>query len=1297
MSSIQSEVNQKVSPLAQEVLRDLTAFNVDVKSSVDNEPIQDSILAVANNLISRGLPTLPSLQVERSIVEETGLTEEHISKGSIRFPFCGDLSKQDPSLLRRALCPIQSNYPPVQAALDQKHGLHKDAEFPFLHSGLSSICPDWFVQCVDIQRDLTTIVDEDVANQFDRQHVDFAIQFPSAPGYPKGLVIEIDGRQHLESGQAALDQKRNLACERAGWTYLRIPAASATNPPSEARETIARYIEHPYGKILERNYVNPVWTSERGRAWTLAALLPLHVSRIHKTLVHLLLEGHLSLADSSWSIAVLDRDLPGTQLAIADFKNLLDALFTLEGKGRSLPEIDLTIHRAFSNEEDVLALHDEDAVTRDELEAALADADLLFDTSVFLRSGLRPTPGALRAAASSRTVLATIRSGRGLKKPFRITPGDPIEYNIPSPPTPADADNHRGLGDEEAKEEPAFQALLYLLRTLFRKDSFRPDQVDILHESLRGHDVIGLLPTGAGKSLTYQMSALLQPGLTLVVSPLKSLMHDQVANLRRAFIDQVQFIDSTLDTTERVQAQKALKEGQYHMAFIAPERLQIQKFRDYLSTLDVPVAYCVVDEAHCVSEWGHDFRTAYLQLGENARNHCESRWNGDLPILALTGTASFDVLADVRRELQFGDETTTVTPRSMERKELRFEIVQVPRPDVDASASPWDIKKAVFEQKKKALLRVLKDMPTWPFDGHRPPSDAPPPENAKKTPPSSAQHNSLTEPEPNVADVEARAENGAGFFALQGDETNAGLVFTPHANGAFGVDSIAADMRRAVAGGVGRFASSNRSQDNEDLSKTQERYKEDEMTALVATKAFGMGIDKPNIRYVVHMNMSQSIESYYQQAGRAGRDRELARCVILYSGLEESDEEAISTDLELLQFFHNSSFKGPEKEKRIVYDLLTGDARPDVAGAPDLQALVKSISPGDPTQVVAINFANNELIGTMTRYLQQNADAGFTDAMVRLACDKASKAEEIAKKLKWAYKEKTRGDWPNYGSVEKHEKWLSTRFQRLRDEQDTFRAVYRLSTVGLIRDYTVDYNAGVIRAEIQNLGTAGFIETVQDYIGRYVSPERTLEVPEKILDHPGQNVLQKCIGYVIDFVYSQIARKRRMAMQTMEEAIQAGIQQGDAEFRMRVNTYFDSRYLPELQKQISDRDFSLDLVWKYIEETEGVDDNVNHLRGACDRLLSEYTENGALYLLRAFTRCLMDGGSYEAFISDFRRGWDLFAELKGMSRENRLQSLRTYQHMLVQYDTRLEGVISEEIAHVHADWVQDFNASFLRT
>ena len=1245
------------------LLKYLSVFEIKTDGP-EEVPTDDAVFAIASNLISRGEPTIPSLRVERALAALSKLTDERTTQGAIDFPVReGYLNKQEDTFWR-ALVPIDPRFSPAEVTHAYAEYLDSEAERSFLSLDAPEHGGPAVPQLLWPQRPLSTLVGADKAEFFQRQGVDFASTVPALPGAPGGLVVEIDGSQHGEAEQSALDRKRDALLRRSNLRVLRQPAARVGKMTAAEATELQTLRKHSYIQQAERNVADPIYATPDGRRWLQALLAPLVVARVQKTLVDLVRSGHLNPEDREWNIVIVERDVPGAALAIDDFQELIQHLYGLEGERRHLPKINLRVYRSEEFATCELGRDRIDGIIGETPDPSFA-ADALLDVSILQRPGLSDTKEDFLKLLAPAGAHCTIRSAYAPRTSGSVAGGYPIAYDVPT--TVGDVEVGPDTALEHIGEDAGIDALVYFLQNVFRKERFRPHQLDVISRALHGDSVIGLLPTGAGKSLCYQLAALLQPGTTIVVAPLKSLMHDQDANLKRLGITSSTFLNSSLATTERVQVEDGVSQGQYQFVFVAPERFMIKEFREVLRNMKVPVSYCIIDEAHCVSEWGHDFRTSYLQLATNVRAHCQTHWPA-LPLIGLTGTASFDVLSDVRRELNTGADVDVVTPSTFRRDELRFEIRNVPRPAFERTPDAWTVRKAVMEQKQRALIDVLRALPR------------------------------------NVSDLEETV-TPEHFLAPRGRDTASGLIFTPHANGDFGVQTTAHNIRQALdltPSAVASYASSDRETNDDDLRLTQEAFKDNEVSLLVATKAFGMGIDKPNIRFTVHLNMSQSIESFYQEAGRAGRDRDKALCCILYcdqqkEGRGRARGEVSTVDRDMLQFFHESSFKGSDKEYGIIHRLLHEST--SLAGPSDetIMHALSEMAPGD-TRTVTIDFMDDSVKKEIEAYLVEHCDTAFGPRIVSRAIRSCRDSGRFSVKLMGAFKSRHRR-WPK-GYIQpgsEQSERLAQYFRLIRHEDDTFKALYRLSIIGVIEDYTVDYNARVFRATLRKRAGVEYIEELQRYIERYVAPERARKVPEEVLGMEGDSILEKCLQRLVGFVYDTIARKRRAAIDVMEEAVQEGAAQGSAAFERRVNTYFNSRYLPELQKLFPDLSLDLSVVWYFIEATEGTDDNVNHLRGACDRLLGDYPNSAVLYLLRAFTRLMTADGDRVAFLRDFRRGWEILKEEDDFSREDYLAGLHDFHDQVLQYDADLGEPLNEEVTHAHVTWLERFTNEFLST
>ena len=372
--------------------------------------------------------------------------------------------------------------------------------------------------------------------------------------------------------------------------------------------------------------------------------------------------------------------------------------------------------------------------------------------------------------------------------------------------------DQQGTRKQENLKQPVVtkQQALRMLETYFGYTSFRPAQEAPIASLLRNEDVIGIMPTGAGKSICFQIPALCKPGLTIVFSPLISLMKDQVDGLLVQNIPAA-LINSTLTQAEFNKTMYEVRSGKIKLLYIAPERLGSNFFCNVLRAL--PIAQVIVDEAHCISEWGHDFRPSYRLIGE---------WLNSLPkrpiVGAFTATATKYVENDIKKLLGLDNANVYVT--GFDRPNLSFSVIRTPK-------------------RMDYVVHYVR------------------------------QHAN---------------ENGIIYCATRKD-----------------VDRVYENLTRAGIK-VGHYHGG---LSDEVRREMQNAYADDKLQVMVATNAFGMGIDKSNVRYVLHYQMPRNMESYYQEAGRAGRDGAPAECILLYSG----------QDVQVHKYLIEQSIETPERQE----------------------------------------------------------------------------------------------------------------------------------------------------------------------------------------------------------------------------------------------------------------------------------------------------------------------------------------------------------------------------------------------
>jgi len=1342
----------------------LSYFNLKSKSRFEEGNIEYTPLqSVLINLLQRGEPTILNSHALSFLASKSDVISFDDLNNKVSFTL--SVNEEIQTLFFRSLHIIDPRIDD-QKSLNQfkKQGLNLGSEFEerFLFKTLPSAFGthgSFIIQLVSTQRSIENIIVENVnvdniskkirAN-FKEQRTDFSIEIPySGKSGREGIVIEIDGSQHNNPEQRLLDIERDKALSNANWfNTLRIKTSEfdSIQITNKIKKVLYPAIDNEYVKTNYSNFINPIWEEELGMDILQLTLIPYGIARIQRALIEYLTcnKEYFSSA-SNIKVAVLERDVPCGGIAIEDLKKLIVNLNNLSDEKIVFPNIELSV---FSSEEFIDSqFHSYNPELIDYFDYN-TPYDLLIDISVLERNN---TP--LLEYSNSKEIIS-IRSIHYKSTERKVETNSLINYY---PFCKYSNEN----GEWEITNENVKVSLEYILKSVFRNPSFRNGQLPIIHNALQCKSVIGLLPTGGGKSLTYQFSSLLQPGICLVIDPIKSLMKDQVRGLKEKSIDSCVFINSSLKGEDKRKAMRMFADGKMQFVFISPERLQMEDFRQLMKEMyekERYFSYCVIDEAHCVSEWGHDFRTSYLKLGENAINYCKTKNLKSLPLFGLTATASYDVLADVQRELSGNNDLNRLADDSIvrseytKRNELQFIIEEV----TFSTAGHKDNKSAKLElgkKKQERLINLVEEIPHKIEDFI---------ENPELV------FGSDHEIDENIIAF-GNITKGLNNFNPQNfyKEDNAALIFCPHTKGILGVtDKFKKQRNRLPAprNGVldvledleniraGYFMGGGNENENDsnliqiESNNNQDDFISGKLNLMVATKAFGMGIDKSNIRYTIHMNYPSSIESYVQEAGRGGRDGQLALSYILFNQeIVETPLGKYDLDFDINYYFHKNSFKGIQKEWAIIEELLTEIYYPDRTFelenliAYDLDEQVSlNYWERENMKLLYINSEENESLGyfnlknlngntnnsvnselskkiflTLSSYIEnqnlnepvhiwiQNGDKQigieeilkskkngenfrvtvafqnntkernkflatwlgevidnrFNEEEVKKLMKNSSNALEFIENISEKFESLTRQklDFEEYCNNRDVTRGvpLGTAYERFmalydgnRDKLDTEKAIYRLSTLGIIDDYTINFQSRTFTLIGKRKSENDYLKNLKNHLLKYLSEKTTVLKLKSLSTIDEDTLLRKCLKFLIQFVYDETERKRINAIKDMKDACIIGLKDnGSIELKNYIHLYFNSKYARsgysfinlngiEINASLPDitedgKNSKMSVVWDFMdfvyEDPKASEiDNIKHLRGACVRMLRDQYNNYTLLLLNAFTLYMLE-------------------------------------------------------------------------
>ena len=962
--------------------------------------------------------------------------------------------------------------------LDSNLPLDSDEERVFLTQWLPSVSAE-AARWASPQASLDSLAKGFGVSTSGTRRVDFLLSSEWGRGR---FVVEIDGDQHVDS--VAVDEGRDETLKRAGFDVLRVPVAEVLRGSGAHLSQVAKRLRDENG--VARMPVDPQSTIGYG---------PAEVHRAVLALAEALATG--LICGSSWSIRLVGCSewLAEAMVPYLDLLLGFDRIWSLSVAPETL---------SIWNGERSLVLHrDTDGYARSELDTAPPPT---------LAIVLDPLRGPCEALPMQEISQVVVRSADVPVELERQTEG----LAMARLPTTDLNDLHWGLKQ--------------VLHAVFAKEEFLEGQLEAITQVISGLDCAVLLPTGAGKSLIYQLAGFCLPGRTLVIDPLISLMEDQVSSLHKHGIDRV--VDISGYTRQQGYLDDQLRQfgsGDALFSFVAPERLQTRQFRDAarkLSHTNTPITLAVVDEAHCVSEWGHDFRTAYLNIGKVVRDICRGTTGQPPVLLALTGTASRAVLKDVLFELEIdsASQSAVVRPKHFDRPELNYQIVRVQPKDAGAS-----------------LAGLIQSLP--------------------------AQFNvSTTE-----------------FFSPRRERTFSGLMFCPHVNGSYGVVEVAKEIETLIPGRVGTYSGSTKPrgvQDREWEAAKRDNanlFKANELPLLVSTKAFGMGIDKPNVRYVVHLGIPSSIEGYYQEVGRAGRDKQQARCILL---LTEYDEQ--------------------RNRQLLAEDASLEDARQAAQS-------VKRTERDDVTNQLYFHF---------------NSFRGITNEMadVKRLLDEIDQLGQMRELQLPFWNEGNSDENANDG----------------RQVQE--RALHRLVLLGAVRDYQLEWGSRSFTLSLANADSRTIVRHLIDYIDRS-QPARAEAARQAAAPYEDAELTDATLGcarLLIEFVYEFVEGSRRRSLREMWLATKESIEDPNQELRDRVLRYLsEGDIAPALERLAEARVFSYA---PWLDELAQImlPDEARELRGNAARLLASYPDHPGLLLARGLAELIDPHGDLQELVLNIR-------------------------------------------------------------
>ncbi len=1308
----------------------LSFFDVKTDNDLSVKNLNPFAVTIHNSII-RGLPTLAPTFIE-DIISATFLKtkKQYNQNKSFSYPFINDEFKDE---IFRSLHLID----PRLSLKDLKKIIKfDDSEKQLKNRLVFDIIPlqigDYFIQSLSINRSFENIFQNyglkyvDAAKRINlaSRKVDFSIQLPySEDNQPIGLAIELEKKLLDDTPIIDIEQRDKLLNE-IGWANLLYLKNFDLDDP-QALQPLIEFSYQKYFENLRKNYERPLYKTSAGLESLQIALTPFEVARIQKIIIDYILAGLLDLDAKAWKIAVIERDIPGAFLAIQDLSKQFNNLYRLAGSKKTFPQIELDIFytEEFENADlNILYQGHKDLVNNFDPQQ---DYDLVIDSSLLRYSDLDNMK--IKTKAKNLAILRSCKYQRSSRK-FLST--EPIKYKKFYE---IDAKSKKNKTLESLQDN-----LMFFVKNIFRYYELEPEQLQVLSNLLSRQHTIANLPFTAEKTLIYQIAALLQSGLTLVITPLFTIQQDQIRKLKKYRIDTWSYINNSIyDIYSHIEQINAFLNANSLIIFSSAEAFHFDQFRKLSKELklkNITFSLVVIDQIQNVSFWTSSFNFAYRSLKQNLDNFLPV--NRDYTILGLTSAANYDTLTDIQILFQINGQN--IITKYWDFNNLKFNIKYIGNNAQTIKESKLNHQQIELQKLDELTNNGKLDSNTLIYSF-----------KAKKY---------YQELNSKIYDKEL------GFFDTKPQT------------------SVFLSSRRLAAISYDNF----------------QKFINHQLDILIGNRPVAFGLDKKDIRKLIITSLPTGTEEFIHLIERTGRDLQPGQIHLLLSKTKVQFEitKYVLSDyrisaakqvfqtiyelhetLRLLQYLYsnlqkditltNQLFTQPELSSdftleqllilrikqdfdiwvyfelqpmidpsmiyvydyeenlgyidlnRGTYENLASGNKKELAGQilgfllyeiqsivgnpRDILLLLKeplkisektniikklaSIKQGEQT-TITIDFYNN----IPEKIVELFADSELDTNQIIQIFDQTANFNEFSAQIKKIVGSK---------ALRLKQADLQQLYLQYRDMFSTYRIVYYLYVTGLVADYLIDFRNQHFVLILQKLSEEQYLNRIYKHISPFVTKERALEVFEKIPKFEGQNFAHKAVNYWIYFHHNIILENIYDSIQDFTQFLNTNHKDKnfDAKLHQYISTYPYAKYLTELQDKIEKQQQDwLKIIEYYINNIGFLKSNWKHLNKSAQIILDKQPSNFIARMLKGWTTLILseDNDQLSRALDDIALGFNLWRMQTGTTIEQFIEKINLFYKSLenINYDlkTRVEGLFTIKITNT---WLKEFNKKFI--